>query len=417
MSERTYDIAIVGAGAAGLMAGIWAGRTASPGAAIAAFDGARRLGAKVLVSGGGRCNVTHDVVTPDDYAGSSRNAVAKVLRTFTVEQTITFFAELGVTLKVEETGKLFPTTDEARTVLDALIRAATDAGTELHTDHRVTGIARDGEAFVIETSQGPRRARRVILATGGKSLPKTGSDGFGYELAKSLGHSVTETTPALVPLVLKEKHWLTELSGVALDATLTLTSGSGKVLHRQAGSVLFTHFGISGPAPMDISRHWIAAHAKDPGAKLLCDFGRGERFEDVERVILEKTQRNARTAVATTLTRWLPDRLAKALCEREVGVPPQTPLSQLNRDDRRAIAHAVTALHLPVVRDRGYLFAEATAGGVPLNEVDLATMASRRCPGLYLCGEILDVDGRIGGYNYQWAWCSARLAGMAAAKA
>ena len=427
--EETYDIAIVGAGAAGLMAGIWAGRTAEGKARVAALDGAAKVGAKILVSGGGRCNVTHDVVHPHDYFGSSRNAVAKVLRTFTVEQTVAFFAELGVRLKREETGKLFPTTDAARSVLDALLGAMERAGTTLITNRRVERVTKiegehsaecspsEGGGFEVATSQGTLRARIVILATGGKSLPKTGSDGHGYTIAQALGHSVTPTTPALVPLVLKDKHWLTDLSGIALDATLTLTSSTGKVLHKQAGSLLFTHFGISGPAAMDISRHWIAAHAQDAGAKLLCDLARGERFEDVERVFLEKAERNARTAVATTLTRWVPDRFARALCERETGVPADTPLSRLSRDDRRALAHALTALPLPIVRDRGYLFAEVTAGGVPLREVDLGTMASRKCPGLYLCGEVLDVDGRIGGYNYQWAWCSARLAGIAAAKA
>lgn len=274
----------------------------------------------------------------------------------------------------------------------------------------------DAEGFTLTTSRGPLRARMVVLATGGKSLPKTGSDGAGYGFAQALGHTVTPTTPALVPLVLADGHWLTALSGVTLDVTLTLAAASGKVLHRQAGSMLLTHFGISGPAPMDISRHWVRAHLDNPDVRLLADFTGGKRFDEVEHALSEHGVRSPKAGVVNAVARWTPSRLARALCEREVGVPPDTPLAQLARDDRRALAHALTALRLPVVRDRGYLFAEVTAGGVPLSEVDPATMASRRCPGLFLCGEILDADGRIGGYNFQWAWCTGRLAGLAAAR-
>lgn len=413
------DIAIIGAGAAGLTAGIWAGRTASGGGGrprITAFDGAKKLGAKVLVSGGGRCNVTHDVVNPEDYAGSSRNAVAKVLRTFTVEQTTAFFAELGVTLKREETGKLFPTTDRAATVLDALVNGATAAGVELLTDHRVQRVAPSGGGFVVATSQGDYTASRLILATGGMSLPKTGSDGAGYGFAKAMGHTIVPPVPALVPLVLTERHPLTTLSGIALDVTLTLASATGKAMHRQAGAMLFTHLGVSGPAPMDISRHWIRAHAEDPKVRLLCDFTNGATFEQVDAFLVAGAKARPKAALAAVLADKLPHRVGTVLCEHE-SVDPRTPIGKLDREGRRLMAHALTALPLPIVRDRGFLFAEVTAGGVPLSEVELATMQSRASPGLHLCGEILDVDGRIGGYNYQWAWCSSRLAGIAAANA
>lgn len=412
-----YDILTVGAGAAGLMATIFAGRTAPAGCRIAVVDGAKKIGAKILVSGGGRCNVTHDVVTPDDYAGANRNQIAKVLRSFSVDNTTDFFHDLDVHLKREDTGKLFPTTDKAVTVLDALLRAVEDAGAAILTDHRVESVRREADHFIVTTSQGELHARKLILATGGKSLPKTGSDGHGYELVKSLGHTVTKTTPALVPLVLTKNHWLTAHSGLTLEAELALVSATGKVLHRQPGSTLLTHFGLSGPAPMDISRHWIAAHANDPGTQLRVNLLPGMNDHQADEALVRLAEQHGKTTIADILSDKLPKRLAESLLTHGVQLAPNTPLARLSKPQRRALVSALTALPLPVERDRGYLFAEVTAGGVPLSELDLATMASRPCPGLYLCGEILDVDGRIGGYNFQWAWCTGRLAGTAAGTA
>jgi predicted Rossmann fold flavoprotein len=398
MDDAIYDIAIIGAGAAGLTAAIFARRTA-PEARIVLLDGAPKIGAKILISGGGRCNVTHDVVTADDFNGN-RNAIARVLRTFTVEQTVAWFAELGVALKREETGKLFPVSDRARTVLDALLGGC--EGVEVRTGFRVTEIVRQGEGFTI----GGIDARRLILATGGKSVPKTGSDGSGYALARSLGHTVGEVFPALVPLVLEGGHWLTSLSGTSLDAELSVRATSGKVLVRHRGSMLFTHFGLSGPVVLDVSRHWIDSH----GGTLVASFLPGESFESLEAVLMAETQRNPRATVGSVLRGRVPERLLTAITAEAA------PLGKLTRDERRRLVRAFVEMPLPVIRDRGVDFAEVTADGVPLSEVELSTMASRKCEGLYLCGEILDVDGRIGGYNFQWAWASGRLAGMAAAR-
>ena len=386
-----YDIVVIGAGAAGLTAAIFARKTA-PDARIAAFDGAPKIGAKILISGGGRCNVTHDVVTPDDYNGN-RNAVAKVLRTFTVAETIEWFAGMGVTMKVEETGKLFPTTDRARTVVDALLREC--EGVEIRTGSRVTAVA---PGFTVNDVE----AERVILATGGRSVPKTGSDGGGYTLARNLGHTVTETFPALVPLVLEPGHWMTSLSGTSVEAELAVRAG--KVLVRHRGSLLFTHFGLSGPVVLDVSRHWIASG----GGTLVASFLPGESFESVEALLL--AEKNPHATVASVLRGRLPERLLVAIAGEA------KPLGKLTKEARRRIVRALVECEIPVVRDRGFDYAEVTAGGVPLSEVELATMASRRCEGLYLCGEILDVDGRIGGYNFQWAWASGRLAGIHAAR-
>lgn len=387
-----------------------------------AFDGAKKLGAKILIAGGGRCNVTHDVVRPVDYASgpsSSRNAVKKILKSFTVEQTIEFFCERGVELKREDTGKLFPTTDRARTVLNALLEACYDADAKLLTEHRVTGIDRldDARGFRITTSQGEYTATRVVLSTGGLALPKTGSDGFGYRLAKSLGHTVTDTWPALVPLLLPQNHWLTALKGIAVDAELSLAGPTGKVIHRQAGAVLLTHFGLSGPAAMDISRHFHGHFGQGDSNTLTANLLPDHTFGSLEADLLDQAQTHPRRTVLQVVQPHFPDRLALALVQHGAKLDPGLPLSQLPKDARRTLVRTLTALPLPVTADRGYEYAEVTAGGVPLSEVNLSTMESRVCPGLHLAGEILDVDGRIGGYNFQWAWCTGRLAGLGAAKA
>jgi predicted Rossmann fold flavoprotein len=406
-SDQHYDIAVIGAGAAGLMAAIFAGRTARERGArlrIAAIDGAPRIGAKILISGGGRCNVTNETVRVEDFNGS-RNAIAKVLRTFDVAATVAFFEELDVPLKREETGKLFPVSNRARDVIDALVRAAEDAGVEILTGMKVDVVRSVAPAaspafFQINDAI---RATRVILAAGGRSVPKTGSDGSAYALAHHLGHSITKTFPALVPLVVTKGHWLTELSGSSVDAELIVKSATRRVVQRDRGSMLFTHFGLSGPVVLDISRHWIA----NQPATLAANFLPGETFESLDASLLAAGQKNPRATVASVLRGRLPERLLSFLTTDH-------PLGRIQKDDRRRIVHDLVDFALPVVRDRGFDYAEVTAGGIPLDEIHLATMESRRCRNLYLCGEILDVDGRIGGFNFQWAWASGRAAGMGA---
>jgi predicted Rossmann fold flavoprotein len=389
-SDR-YDVAIIGAGAAGLMAAIAAARA---GARVIAIDAAKKIGAKILISGGGRCNVTNEVVRADDFNGS-RNTIAKVLRTFDVAATIAFFEELGVPLKREETRKLFPVSNRARDVVDALLHAAESV--EIVTGMRVESIE---PGFVIN---GSIHANRVILAAGGRSVPKTGSDGSGYELVRILGHTVTPTFPALVPLVVEKGHWITELSGISVDAELAVKSPTGRVLQRHRGSMLFTHFGLSGPVVLDISRHWIA----NQPATLSANFLPEETFESVDASLIAAAKRNAHSTIGSVLR--LPDRLLARLS-------PETTLGRMSKDERRRIVRDLVDYSLPVVRDRGFEYAEVTAGGVPLSEIDVATMESRIRPNLYLCGEIIDVDGRIGGFNFQWAWASGRLAGISASQ-
>lgn len=434
--DEPFDIAVIGAGAAGLFAGIWAGREAQAGGhrlRIIALDGAKKVGAKILVAGGGRCNVTHQSVDESAYAGSSRKSIRKVLLRYGVDQTVAFFREQGVELKREDTGKLFPVADDGRVVLDAIMRAAGDAGVELRHPWRVGSIACEGdEGFVIGRDlgfekaneptvierppgeEGALRARRVVVATGGKALPKTGSDGGGFAIVRGLGHTLTEHIfPALVPLTTPKEWFLTALSGIAVAARLEVVSSSGKRLVEFTNSTLLTHFGLSGPSVLDVSRYLAAARTEDSGASLRICFTPGLGAEALDAKMLS-LHRLLPTRLLMDL--GLPERLARALCDH-AGVDAGAPLHSLDRVRRRALVDAVTALVVPVTGDRGFTYAEVTGGGVPLAQVRLETMESRVCPGVHLCGEVCDVDGRIGGFNFQWAWASGYVAGISAARA
>ncbi len=403
---ETCDIAIVGAGAAGLMAAIWAGRT-RPGRRILLLEASARPGAKILISGGGRCNVTHARVTERDYSGSTPNAIRKVLRRFDVPQTRAFFEALGVPLKEEAGGKLFPASSRAGDVLEALLRAARQSGAALLTEHRVARITRRPDGFRLSGPWGALQSPKVILAAGGKSLPQTGSDGSGYALAQSLGHSLAPLFPALVPLTLPPGHFLTALRGLSAAVRLEVRAPGGKRLHAVEGALLCTHFGISGPAVLDISRHYLLACREQPGSALTVNFLPHSSPQELDAAL----QRLGKRAPLRLLSPPLPERLGRALCA-QAGLPPGSTGSTLSRAQRRALVQAVTALRLPVTGSRGFRAAEVTAGGVPLREVRLERMESRPAPGLHLCGEICDVDGRIGGFNFQWAWASGYVAGI-----
>jgi len=406
----TADLAIIGGGAAGLMAAIWASRT-QPDRQIVVVDSAKQLGKKILISGGGRCNVTHQSITPQDFWGSSQNAIRKVLNRFDQPKTVQFFESLGVSLKTESTGKLFPTTDKARTVLDALIHEAERAKIRWQLLSQVENIEILSESssgkFRIVGRWGNLDSHAIILATGGKSIPQTGSDGHGLEICRRLGHIVTEQlTPALVPLTLNGSDPLTELAGISLPAQLSLVTDSGKRIFDVTGDILFTHHGLSGPAILDISRHWIAASAKDT-VQLHCNFCPGVSLQDWESQILSLGSQKIRAL----LKQHLPERLVDRILEF-ANLEAQTNGANLTRESRKKLLAAVTSYPVLVSGTRGFKFAEVTAGGVPLSQIDLKTMQSRIVPDLYFCGEICDVDARIGGFNFQWAWSSGYVAGI-----
>jgi hypothetical protein len=409
------DVAIVGAGAAGLAAAIAAKERAGgeTGRSIVLLDGAIRIGAKILVSGGGRCNVTHDTVTPNDYFGN-RHIIKNVLAAFSAKDTVEWFASMGVTLKREDTGKLFPVTDTARTVLTALVTRIRNLGITIRSGHRVTGLDQSaGAGFNLQHSHGVLQAKHLILATGGRSVPKSGSDGFGYSLARRLGHSVTTTVPALVPLVLDDRMFHQSLSGLSQEVVLT-TTVKGDTVDTRTGSLLWTHFGISGPVVMDASRFWTLAHERREDVLVHANFLPDQTQEQARAWFVHEAAHHPRRSVANTLAFRLPERFADALC-RHVACNPQHAIAQVCRADRERLIAALTKLALPVKRDRGWNYAEVTAGGVPLEEITYRTMESKLVPGLYLIGEILDCDGRIGGFNFQWAWATGFLAGNAVA--
>lgn len=411
-TPRTVDVAIVGAGAAGLAAAIFL-RREQPDVSVLVLEGARRPGAKILVSGGGRCNVTNREVGPADFWAPGSGFVRRVLRALPVAATVAFFEELGVRLHEEELGKLFPDSNRARTVLEALLREVAGLGAELRCGVRVRQVTRAGEGFELQTSSGTVGARSVLLACGGRSLPRSGSDGLGYALARSLGHGLVEPAPALAPLTLAgELH--AGLSGVTVPAELTV-SVAGERPRRLRGSLLFTHFGVSGPAALDASRFWHRARLEGREVGLQASFAPGLDLAAFEARLLALGRERPRLGCLAALAAELPASLAGALL-REQGLDPARPLSQLPREDRRRLARAVVERPLPVTGSRGWNFAEVTSGGVPLAEVEAATLESRLCPGLHFAGEILDVDGRLGGFNFQWAWASARVAarGLAA---
>jgi len=420
-------VAVVGAGAAGFAAAI---RAAEAGATVVLFNAHPKVGLKILMSGGTRCNVTHDRVGPESFHGGSRNAVAIVLKAFPAAEARAWFESLGVALKVEAGGKVFPESDSARTVLDALVRRSEDLGVVIRAGDRITGVRPDdAHGFELTTPAGAMTARAVVLCTGGLSYPKTGSDGTGYAIARSLGHSLAPTTPALTPLVLSG-DFHRRLMGVTLPAALTLHL-DGKRAVTCAGSMLFTHFGLSGPAALDLSRHWLNAPAGAERAVTAHFLPRGfagkgtardpekpgglPQRGDLEADWLAAAKADTRATLQTFLGRSLPLFLVRDLAAA-AGVEHARTLVKVTRDERRRLLDLLTAFPVPVTETLGYGKAEVTAGGVPLAEIDPRRMASRTCPGLFLAGEIVDVDGRLGGYNFQWAWASGRTAGASAAQ-
>lgn len=378
------------------------------------FDGAKTIGAKILLSGGGRCNVTHDVVTATDYFGN-RHIIRNVLAAFTVEQTISWFASLGVALKREETGKLFPVTDKARAILSALVTRCHELGINLLSNHRVMSVESSTESgFILQHSHGALHAGRVILATGGRSIPKSGSDGFGYRIARRLGHSVTATAQALVPLLLEDSMFHKKLSGLSQEVELT-TMLQGRKVDQRMGSILWTHFGISGPVAMDASRFWTMGQETGESPALYGNFLPGTMQDQAKQWFMGQAAGSPRRSLVKTLAQRVSERFAEALC-MYVECEPQKAIAQLHRKDRDRLIEALSRFRFPVEHARGWNYAEVTAGGVPLEEIDYRTMESKLMPGLYLVGEILDCDGRIGGFNFQWAWATGWLAGHAAAK-
>ena len=396
-------VVVVGAGAAGLVA---AGFAAAEGATVTLIERTKDGGRKILISGDGRCNVLPSVFLPDRFVtGSPPHLLRGMLRAWPLHEQQAFFEhDLNIPLALEEeSGKLFPRSNRARDIRDALVAFAQGRGATLQFGSTVTGIARAERGFSVETRHGAIRCDRVVLATGGLSVPATGSDGIGLRIARDLGHDVIDTYPALTPL-LAESGRHAALSGVSLSVRLRSKDGGRPI--ETHGGFLFTHRGYSGPGVLDIS-HVTARGESPPIRAQWSPLSAREWDEELSNRL------KADTTVVGLLSRHLPSRLAEQLMN-ETRVPLDRRTSSLKRSERLSLIEALTAYVLPWTGNEGYKKAEVTGGGIALTDVEPKTLESLKVKGLYLCGEMLDAFGPIGGHNFSWAWATGRAAGMAA---
>jgi predicted Rossmann fold flavoprotein len=426
-----YDVAVIGAGAAGMLA---AARIGERGLNVVLLEKNRKAGVKILMSGGTRCNITQATDRRGIVAafGSQGSFLYSALAALGPEELIALFNAEGVSTKVEASGKVFPVSDRAIDVRDTLVRMLRRVGAELRLGESVldvqvaepnalaSGVEDDnhagrspeasacGSKFLIRTEQKEITAEKVVLTTGGQSYPGCGTTGDGYAWAKQLGHTIVPPRPALVPLR-SPARWVHELSGVTIsDVRVQIVGNESKPVADRRGSFLFTHFGLSGPAPMDVSR----AITADPGAswQAVCDFlPTISREQLLERITLEAAA-NGKRAVSALVSEWLPRRLVETLLS-EAGIASDHRVAELSKPQRNKLVDAIKRQAIPLNGSLGFKKAEVTAGGVSLAEVDSRTMQSKLVPGLFLAGEILDLDGPIGGYNFQAAFSTGWLAG------
>lgn len=400
MGRTNNDLIIIGSGAAGLMA---AREAAAAGCRVLVLEGALAPGAKILMSGGGRCNVTNAVISEKDFSSECPRSVRHVIKHWGPEAAVEFFQKHGVPLKQEEGGKYFPASDSAKDVLHALLSVAHDAGVRIEYDRRVLWVRFAEGVFEISGAEFQYNSPLLLVATGGLSYPATGCDGFGYALAEQFGHKVIPTIPALTPLMTKDQAWK-GLQGISTSCQLSLWV-DGKKSKTCSGSLLFTHFGFSGPVVLDISRHWSAASVGQHRS-LTADFLPLLKEQEWK----ERFEKNKRS-VRTVLGELLPSRLVNLLTA-SAGIDGGKAYAGLGRGDRLKLQERCRRCELPIDGVMGWEKAEVTAGGVDLRELKGATLESRFQPGLFFAGEVLDADGRVGGFNLHWAWAS----GVAAAR-
>jgi predicted Rossmann fold flavoprotein len=384
-----WDAIILGAGAAGMMAAIEAGRR---GRKVLVIDHAKAPGEKIRISGGGRCNFTNLNIAPERFLSQNPRFALSALKRFTQWDFIARMDAAGIAWHEKTLGQLF-CDGSATQVVEMLVRNMEQAGVTLWLGCALGDVRRLGEGFEVDTARGPQRGRAVVVATGGKSIPKMGATGYGYRVAEAFGLPLVETRPALVPLTFAEQElvWMKPLAGVALP---------GRVSCGRAGfeeAVLFTHRGLSGPAVLQVSSYWREGEAISvdllPGRDVAADL-RAAR---------------GKVALRTVLGRWLPERLARHLEEAAgvTGTMAELPGAVLDR-----VAAGVRDWRLVPVGSEGYRTAEVTLGGVDTAALDGRTMEAKGVPGLYFVGEVVDVTGWLGGYNFQWAWSSGWAAGQ-----
>jgi predicted Rossmann fold flavoprotein len=401
-------VAVIGAGAAGLVAAAF---SAAAGAKTILLERTKDGGRKILISGGGRCNILPSILTPERFVtGSPTHVLRAMLRAWPLHEQRAFFEDdLGIPLALEEdTGKLFPRSNRAKDVRDGLVEFARSKGVEIQFDTTVSDVTVSDGGFTIATSKGDLKCDRVVMATGGLSVPATGSDGIGLDIAKRLDHDIVATYPALTPLLARDDQHAS-LSGVSL--TVRLRAKIGSKTTESFDGFLFTHRGYSGPGVLDVSH---LTSIGEPTIRAQWSPLNAAEWEK-ELQALARRSLGGGGSVLAILSKHIPGRLAEQLL-REAAIPDDRRTSSLKRSERLALIDALTSYPLPWSGNEGYKKAEVTGGGVKLTEVDTKTMESRKVPGLYLCGEMLDAFGPIGGHNFSWAWATGRAAGIGAAR-
>ncbi|MEE2826924.1 MAG: NAD(P)/FAD-dependent oxidoreductase [Planctomycetota bacterium] len=411
-SNQAWDVIVIGGGAAGLMAAYSA---AERGRQVLLLEKNRKLGVKILMSGGTRCNITHDC-GPKEIAtaiGEKGRFLYPALGALPPHQIVQMIESCGVSTKIESTGKIFPASDRAIDVRDALVSLAESAGAIIRNLHPVTDVSRDNEEFLIKTEAASFRTRRLILTTGGKSYPGCGTTGDGYTWATALGHTLVPPVAALTPIQTSDPG-PRQLSGMTLPltgVTVMDTSGSqSQVIAQDKGSVLFTHFGFSGPAILNVSRV-INCHKPSGQLLLQLDFvcrGTTEQFSSQLRQLL---QAQGKSSIANLAIEEIPRRLMRFLLDR-ANILPETRAAELSREQANRLTGELKSASFPISGTLGFEKAEVTAGGINLQEIHSKTMESKVCPGLFLAGEVIDIDGPIGGYNFQAAFSTGWLAGL-----
>lgn len=394
------NVCVIGGGAAGMLAALTA---AENGHRVLLLERQSRVGRKLLATGNGRCNLSNYHVSPAHYHGGA-GFCDFALSQFDVGETLQYFASLGLLTVSEASGRIYPMSNMAGSVLDVLRYALERPEIDLQTGQTVTAVRKMPEGFSIKTETDTFSARCLILAAGGAAGSKVGGSMDGYRLAKSLGHHRTALYPSLVQLK-TDPTYPRALKGVKAQCGISICRGS-QVLARNSGEVLFTEYGVSGPAIFDLSRSVSAG-----GSDLTCLLNFFPDWEEAE-VLHWLSQRQAAMAAheaSTLLTGSCHTRLGQMIC-KSAGFTNQR-AAGLTRDDLRRIARQATHFALPITGTCGFDQAQVTAGGLRTGEFDPRTMESRLTPGFYACGEVLDVDGDCGGFNLQWAWASGRLAG------
>ena len=392
MSIVRCDVLVIGAGAAGLMCALTAGQR---GRIVQVIDHANKVGKKILMSGGGRCNFTNTGTTPANFLSANPHFCKSALARYTPWEFISLVERHGIAYHEKELGQLFCDIS-SKQIVRMLVDECQAAGVHIRTDCAVTRVERGADGFHVHTAQGHFHASSLVVATGGLSIPSLGATGFGYELARQFGHEVLPTRAGLVPLTLSGRHQerFADLSGVALPVAARCNDIEFR------NSLLITHRGISGPAILQISSFW------QPGDDLRLDLLPGQNAEDWLRTM--KRERGS-AELRTVLSEVLPRRLALRLCEHWL---PDRPVKQIDERELRQAAALLQDFLLVASGTEGYRTAEVTLGGVDTRRVSSSTFESQLVPGLHFVGEVLDVTGWLGGYNFQWAWASGRAAGL-----